>query len=291
MNTRRTFLKQSGLFAAAVAVAPSFACAPVAKKAIGLQLYSLRDVIKNDIKSIISKVAAIGYKEVETFSYSAKNGFWGLDAKAFKALLDQYGMNSPSGHFEMGEYMSGKNTDVLKQYIDAANILGSTYVTVPWLNDNVRKTADDYKKIAAKLNEAGTLCKASGLKIAYHNHDFEFKKFGDTTGFDILLKETDKKLVDFELDLYWALRSAVNPLDLFNAHPKRFTMFHVKDMDKANKALNAEIGQGSIDFKNILTGAKQAGVKHYFVEHETNYKPDVMGSVKTSFDYVNTQLL
>lgn len=291
MNTRRTFLKQSGLFAAAVAVAPSFACAPVAKKAIGLQLYSLRDVIKNDIKSIISKVAAIGYKEVETFSYSAKNGFWGLDAKAFKALLDQYGMNSPSGHFEMGEYMSGKNTDVLKQYIDAANILGSTYVTVPWLNDNVRKTADDYKKIAAKLNEAGTLCKASGLKIAYHNHDFEFKKFGDTTGFDILLKETDKKLVDFELDLYWAVRSAVNPLDLFNAHPKRFTMFHVKDMDKTNKALNAEIGQGSIDFKNILTGAKQAGVKHYFVEHETNYKPDVMGSVKTSFDYVNTQLL
>lgn len=291
MNSRRTFLKQSGLFAAAVAVAPSFACAPVAKKAIGLQLYSLRDVIKNDIKSIISKVAAIGYKEVETFSYSAKNGFWGLDAKAFKALLDQYGMNSPSGHFEMGEYMSGKNTDVLKQYIDAANILGSTYVTVPWLNDNVRKTADDYKKIAAKLNEAGTLCKASGLKIAYHNHDFEFKKFGDTTGFDILLKETDKKLVDFELDLYWAVRSAVNPLDLFNAHPKRFTMFHVKDMDKTNKALNAEIGQGSIDFKNILTGAKQAGVKHYFVEHETNYKPDVMGSVKTSFDYVNTQLL
>lgn len=291
MNTRRTFLKQSGLFAAAVAVAPSFACAPVAKKAIGLQLYSLRDVIKNDIKSIISKVAAIGYKEVETFSYSAKNGFWGLDAKAFKTLLDQYGMNSPSGHFEMGEYMSGKNTDVLKQYIDAANILGSTYVTVPWLNDNVRKTADDYKKIAAKLNEAGTLCKASGLKIAYHNHDFEFKKFGDTTGFDILLNETDKKLVDFELDLYWAVRSAVNPLDLFNAHPKRFTMFHVKDMDKTNKALNAEIGQGSIDFKNILTGAKQAGVKHYFVEHETNYKPDVMGSVKTSFDYVNTQLL
>lgn len=291
MNTRRTFLKQSGLFAAAVAVAPSFACAPVSKKAIGLQLYSLRDVIKNDIKSIISKVAAIGYKEVETFSYSAKNGFWGLDAKAFKALLDQYGMNSPSGHFEMGEYMSGKNTDVLKQYIDAANILGSTYVTVPWLNDNVRKTADDYKKIAAKLNEAGTLCKASGLKIAYHNHDFEFKKFGDTTGFDILLNETDKKLVDFELDLYWAVRSAVNPLDLFNAHPKRFTMFHVKDMDKTNKALNAEIGQGSIDFKNILTGAKQAGVKHYFVEHETNYKPDVMGSVKTSFDYVNTQLL
>jgi sugar phosphate isomerase/epimerase len=291
MNSRRTFIKQSGLLVAGVAVIPSFASTPVAKKAIGLQLYSLRDIINNDITGIISKVAAIGYKEVETYGYSKKGGFWGLDAKAFKAVLDQYGMNSPSGHFEMGEYMTGKNTDVLKTYIDAAKVLGSTYVTVPWLDGNVRKTADDYKKIAAKLNEAGTLCKASGLKIAYHNHDFEFKKFGDTTGFDILLKETDKKLVDFELDLYWAVRSAVNPLDLFNAHPKRFTMFHVKDMDKTNKALNAEVGQGSIDFKNILTGAKIAGVKHYFVEHETNYKPDVMGSVKSSFDYVNKQLL
>jgi sugar phosphate isomerase/epimerase len=291
MNSRRTFLKHTGLLAAAIAVTPSFASTPVAKKAIGLQLYSLRDIINNDITGIISKVAAIGYKEVETYGYSKKGGFWGLDAKAFKAVLDQYGMNSPSGHFEMGEYMSGKNTDVLKTYIDAAKVLGSTYVTVPWLDGNVRKTADDYKKIAAKLNEAGTLCKASGLKIAYHNHDFEFKKFGDTTGFDILLKETDKKLVDFELDLYWAVRSAVNPLDLFKAHPKRFTMFHVKDMDKTNKALNAEVGQGSIDFKNILTGAKIAGVKHYFVEHETNYKPDVMGSVKSSFDYVNKQLL
>jgi sugar phosphate isomerase/epimerase len=291
MNSRRTFIKQSGLLVAGVAVIPSFASTPVAKKAIGLQLYSLRDIINNDITGIISKVAAIGYKEVETYGYSKKGGFWGLDAKAFKAVLDQYGMNSPSGHFEMGEYMSGKNTDVLKTYIDAAKVLGSTYVTVPWLDGNVRKTADDYKKIAAKLNEAGTLCKASGLKIAYHNHDFEFKKFGDTTGFDILLKETDKKLVNFELDLYWAVRSAVNPLDLFNAHPKRFTMFHVKDMDKTNKALNAEVGQGSIDFKNILTGAKIAGVKHYFVEHETNYKPDVMGSVKSSFDYVNKQLL
>ena len=291
MNSRRTFLKHTGLLAAAVAVTPSFACTPVAKKPIGLQLYSLRDIIKNDIKSIITKVAAIGYKEVETYSYTAKDGFWGLDAKAFKALLSQHGMTSPSGHFGMDDFMSGSSSDALKSYIEAANILGSEYVTVPWLGAKIRQNADDYKKIAAKLNEAGTLCKASGLKLAYHNHDFEFTKIGDTTGFNIMLNETDKKLVDFELDLYWAVRSGNDPLALFKAHPGRFTMWHIKDMDKTKNSVNTEIGQGAVDFKSIFIGAKQAGVKHYFVEHEFNYKPDELGSIKTSFDYVNTQLL
>lgn len=291
MNSRRTFLKHTGLLAAAVAVTPSFACTPIAKKPIGLQLYSLRDIIKNDIKGIIAKVAAIGYKEVETYSYSVKDGFWGLDAKAFAALLKQHGITSPSGHFGTDDFMSGKGTDALKSYIEAANILGSEYVTVPWLGAKIRQNADDYKKIAQKLNEAGELCKASGIKIGYHNHDFEFAKIGDTTGYNIMLNETDKKLVDFELDLYWAVRSGNDPLALFKAHPGRFTMWHIKDMDKANNALNAEVGQGAVDFKSIFKGAKQAGVKHYFVEHEFNYKPDELGSIKTSFDYVNTQLL
>ena len=156
MNSRRTFLKHTGLLAAAVAVTPSFACTPIAKKPIGLQLYSLRDIIKNDIKSIIAKVAAIGYKEVETYSYTAKDGFWGLDAKAFKDLLKQHGMTSPSGHFGMDDFMSGKSSEALKSYIEAANILGSEYVTVPWLAANIRQNADDYKKIAAKLNEETT---------------------------------------------------------------------------------------------------------------------------------------
>jgi sugar phosphate isomerase/epimerase len=291
MNSRRTFIKQSTLLATAVALTPSFVSATFAKKPIGLQLYSLRDIIKNDIKGIISKVAAIGYKEVETYGYSKKDGFWGLDAKAFATLLKQHGITSPSGHFDTEDFMSGKGTDALKSYIEAANILGSEYVTIPWLGAKIRQKADDYKKIAEKLNEAGRICKASGIKIAYHNHDFEFVKIGDTTGYNIMLSETDKKLVDFELDLYWAVRSGVDPLALFKAHPNRFKMWHIKDINKANKNENTEIGQGTVDFKSIFTGAKLAGVKHYFVEHEFNFKPDELGSIKTSFDYVSNQLL
>ncbi|WP_113654261.1 sugar phosphate isomerase/epimerase family protein [Pedobacter namyangjuensis] len=292
MNSRRTFIKQAGLLAAAAAVLPS--CASMASpngKPIGLQLYSLRDVIKNDIKGIISKVAAIGYKEVETYGYSLKNGFWGLDAKAFDALLKQHGMSSPSGHFDFDGYVTGKNSDVLKTYIDAANVLRSEYVTVPYLQGGVRSSADDYKKIAAKLNEAAQLCKSAGLKLAYHNHDFEFTKFGNQTGYDILLAETDKNLVDFELDLYWVSRMNLSALDLFKAHPGRFTMWHIKDMDKTKKEVNTEVGQGSINFKEIFTGAKLAGVKHYFVEHEFNYKPNELGSIETSYNYVKKELL
>ncbi|WP_316785509.1 TIM barrel protein [Pedobacter frigiditerrae] len=291
MNSRRTFLKQTGLLAAGIAVAPSFACTLPKKHPIGLQLYSLRDVIKNDIKGIISKVAAIGYKEVETYGYSKKGGFWGLDAKAFSILLKDNGIKAPSGHYDLDDFMSGKTSDSLKLCIEAANILGSEYVTVPWLGVNIRQTADDYKKIAQKLNEAGKLCKASGLKLAYHNHDFEFAKIGDTTGYHIMLNETDKKLVDFELDLYWAVRSGNDPLALFKAYSGRFTMWHIKDMDKSKSSFNTEIGQGAVDFKGIFKGNKQSGVKHYFVEHETNYKPNELGSIKTSFDYVNNELL
>lgn len=291
MTTRKTFIKQTGLIVATLAVSPSFAFSSIAKPAVGLQLYSLRDIIKNDIKGIIKKVATIGYKEVETYGYSVKNGFWGLTAKEFSILLKENGLTSPSGHFGMDNFMAGKNSDELKSYIEAANLLGSDYVTVPFIGAEIRKTADDYKRVALKLNEAAILCKAAGLKLAYHNHDFEFKAFNDTTGFDILLKETDKKLVDFELDLYWAVRSGIDPIALFKANPNRFKMWHVKDMDKVNQNLNAEIGQGAINFKDIFKGAKQADVKHYFIEHEHNYKPDELGSIKESFRYVNDLLL
>ena len=292
MTTRRNFIKHTGLLAAGAALLPSFACSmSAAKPVVGLQLYSLRDIIGKDITSIIEKVAAIGYKEVETYGYSKKDGFWGLDAKAFASLLKQNGLKSPSGHFDMDGFMEGKGSDNLKSYIEAANVLGNKYVTVPYLQESTRITADDYKKVASKLNEAASLCKSSGLRLAYHNHDFEFTKFGNTTGYEIMLNETDKNLVDFEMDLYWVVRSRVDPLLLFKAHPKRFTMWHIKDMDKKNNALNTEIGQGAVNFKSIFTEAKLAGVKHYFVEHEFNYKPDELGSIKTSFEYVNNELL
>lgn len=292
MTTRRNFLKETGILAVSLALAPSLtkAFAP-AQHAVGIQLYSLRDIIGNDVKGVIEKVAKAGFKEVETYGYAPNGSFWGLSPKDFKALLDTNGLYSPSGHFSFDNYISTGNLDDIKSYIDASNVLGSKYVVAPWLSENLRKTADDYKKVAERLNKAGELCIQAGINVGYHNHGFEFDKHGDTTGFEILLAETDPNLVYFELDLYWAVFAGHNPVDIFKKHPRRFKMWHVKDMDKTKKTWNTEVGNGSIDFKSIFAEAKLSGVKHIYLEQETNYKPDHIGSIKTSIDYIKGSLL
>jgi sugar phosphate isomerase/epimerase len=289
MNSRRTFIKQAGIAAAAGLVLPSFACVK-SSKAVGLQLYSLRELLPQDPRGVIAKVAAAGYKEVETYGYSAQGGFWGLDPKAFKNLLIENGLTAPSGHYGIDKYIQDGNEEELKSFIAAASAIGSEYVTVPYLGDALRQNADDYKKVAAKLNQAGALCKASGLKIAYHNHDFELKPWGDTTGLEIMLKETDPKLVDFEMDIYWIVRSGKDPVQLFNAYPGRFTMWHVKDMDKANNEKNIEVGSGGIDFKTIFKSAKKAGLKHAIMEQE-NFDMEPYASIKQSQAYIKSELL
>jgi len=275
---------------AAACLIPSFAFAED-KKFVGLQLYSLRDELPKDIKGTLAKVAQAGFKEVETYGFSIKDQFWGLSPVELKKILDENGLKAVSGHYGLGSYLADGNTDELKAAIQAAKVMGSSYVTIPWIDERIRKNADDYKKIALKLNEAGKMCKAAGLRLAYHNHDFEFKKHGNTTGYEILLKGTDKKLVDFELDLYWAVRSGNDPLKLFKENPGRFPMWHVKDMDKAKPEWNTEVGKGSIDFKAIFAQAKLSGMKHFFVEHETNYKPNPIESVKASCSYIKKELI
>lgn len=277
--------------AAAALLVPSFACVANDKKLVGLQLYSLRDELPKDVKGTLAKVAKAGFKEVETYGFSIKDQFWGLTPAEFKKLLDDNGLTAPSGHYGLGSYLTDGNTEELKAAIAAAKVLGSEYVTIPWLDGSIRKSADDYKKIAVKINEAGKLAKEAGIRLAYHNHNFEFEKQGDTTGYEILLKGTDKNLVDFELDLYWVVRSGNDPIKLFKENPGRFTMWHVKDMDKADPALNAEVGTGSINFKPIFADAKLSGMKHFFVEHETNYKPNPMESVAASCAYIKKEII
>ena len=290
MIKRRDFIINSGLALGAVALAPSLAFAAKPKN-IGIQLYTLREAFSKDVKGVLEHVTKAGYKEVETYGFAGEKGFFGTSPKDFKKILNDNGLKAPSGHYDFKTFIKDNNADFLKASIECANQLGSEYVVIPWLEDTLRSQLDDYKRIAQKANEAALLCKKAGLKLAYHNHDFEFTKFGNQTGYDILLQETDKKLVDFELDLYWVVRSGNDPLQLFQNHAGRFTMWHVKDMDKNNPAWNAEIGEGNINFKAIFAQAKASGMQHFFVEQETNYSPNPMESIKTSCQYVSKQLL
>ncbi|MGC4103045.1 sugar phosphate isomerase/epimerase family protein [Ferruginibacter sp.] len=169
--------------------------------------------------------------------------------------------------------------------------LGHSHIIIPWLKEENRKTIDQYKTLAERINKAGEICKGEGLQLAYHNHDFEFKDMNGEHGYDILLNNTDKNLVKFEMDLYWVVRAGYQPVEIFKKHPGRFPFWHVKDMDKADKTKNTEVGNGTVDFKTIFASAKLAGVTHYIVEQENNYVPDIYASIKASSGYTKTSLL
>ncbi|WP_228526551.1 MULTISPECIES: sugar phosphate isomerase/epimerase [unclassified Flavobacterium] len=276
--------------ATAVLAFPSFAF-NMNKKEIGLQLYTLRDELSKDVKSTLEKVALAGFTTVETYGFSIKDQFWGLSPIELKEILDANGLKAVSGHYNLGSFLYDGNTIEIPAAIEAAKILKSEYLTIPWIDEPFRRNIDDYKKIAQRLNEVAKMCQKAGLKLAYHNHDFEFQKHNGITGYEILLKETDKDLVSFELDLYWVVRSGNDPLQLFAVNPGRFTMWHVKDMDKIDKALNIEVGSGLIDFKPIFKASKQSGMKHFFVEQENNYNGNFFESIKTSCSFISNNLI
>ena len=253
-------------------------------------MYTLRNDIAKDPKGTIQKVAALGYKEVETFGY--RDGkFFGMSPSEFKSFLKSVDLKSPSGHYVPGGFFMAENwQEKWKPLVADAKTVGQEYVTIPYLEDTYRKSADQYKTLAEKLNEAAKITKDAGLKLAYHNHDFEFKDLGGQSGFDILLNKTDPKLVDFELDLFWAVKAGHNPVDLFKASPGRYAMWHVKDMDNSEKKTFTEVGNGTIDFKTIFANEKVSGMKYYFVEQDVCPGPPVE-SISKSIDYIRKNLL
>ncbi|RZK31610.1 MAG: sugar phosphate isomerase/epimerase [Hymenobacter sp.] len=290
MTHRRDFVKQAGLLAAIACVQPEvLLAAPVAYKA-GLQLYTLRDFIGQDAKGVLAKVAKAGYQEVETYGYSPDKHFWGLKPAEFKAVLAANGLTTPSGHYDLGGYLREGNEALLTTTMEAAKACGQQYLIVPSVEEKLRATPADFRALAAKLNKAGARCKAAGLRLGYHNHDFEFKPLGGTTLYDVLLKETDPTLVDFEMDIYWVVRAGQDPIKLMQAHPKRFPLWHIKDMDKAQPNLNTEVGSGSIDYRAIMTYAGTAGLKHAIMEQE-NFALDAYQSIAQSAAYMRKNLL
>jgi len=301
MTTRRSFLQKVSLASAAAFLSPSVITTALAESTkvskIGIGLFTLREQLTADVKATIEQVAKIGYNQVETYyGYPGKyevKGFWGLEAKDFNALLKANNLSSPSGHYNVTEFLSTGDDKVLKSHIETAATVGQKYFVIPALPTDIRTngTLDDYKRMAAKFNQAAVLCQKSGLKLAYHNHNFEFKNQGNgVTGYEILLAETDAKLVGFELDIFWAVNAGLNPVDMFKKNPGRYKMFHVKDMDKTDKAVFVEVGSGRIDFKQIFAASKLAGVDYIFTEQDI-IKKAPYESIAESYNYIKKNLL
>lgn len=294
---RRHFLKTAGLGAAALLYTRSAFASALdlgSKKDIGIGLFTLREQLKADVKGTLQKVAAIGYKDVETFyGYPgpyATEGFWNLTAKEFVQVLKDNGLKSSSGHYNTTPYLTDGNTDKLKEFIETAATVGQEYYVIPAMAPNVRQngTIDGYKKMAELFNNAAELCKKSGLKLAYHNHDFEFKDLGDgQKGYQILLKET---YIKFEMDIFWTVKAGMNPVQLFKDYKGRFAMWHVKDMDNSAEKTFTEVGSGTIDYKSIFANAKKAGIEHIYIEQDA-IKKDAYESISQSFNYVKNTLL
>jgi len=283
---RRTFLINSGIMTAGTLVGADAFAGGFNKKIIGLQLYSLRDELQEGLSGVFKKIAAAGYNSVEMYGYSAKDAFFKTSAKEVAVLLKENKIISPSGHYQLDLF----NNDG-QQTIDAASELGHKYIVIPWFPEEQRNSLDDYKLIAERINKAALLCKQNNIKMAYHNHDFEFKKWeGDVTGYDILLKECHQSLVDFELDLFWVVTAGLDPIKLFEQHPGRFKMWHVKDMDKTDSKQQTEVGSGSINFKSIFAKAKLSGLEYFYVEQENLPVPGDE-NIKKSINYLKKHIL
>ena len=174
MTQRRDFLKQVGVLSAVACAQPGLLLATPTPMKIGLQLYSLRETIGQDVKGTLAKVAKAGYQEVETYGYSPEKHFWGLTPVEFKAALAANGLSTSSGHYDVGGYLRDGNEESPQAAIGAAKGCGQAYVIVPYLDEKLRASVADFKTVASRLNKAGALCKAAGLRLGYHNHDFEF---------------------------------------------------------------------------------------------------------------------
>jgi sugar phosphate isomerase/epimerase len=295
MPTRRTFLKQASLASAGLMFVKNtpFASQPL----IGLQLWTVRRELAKDPEGTLAKVAGIGYNSVELMGY--ENGkFWGLTPVQLTEVLKKYNLKSPSGHYGMSNYLLKGDMNDLHDNIAVAASMGHRYIVIPFLTDKMRTSLDDYKKLAQKFNVAATEAKKSGLKLAYHNHDFEFKDWaGGQTGFNILLKETDPSLVFFEMDIYWAVRAGQDPIQLINDNPGRIKLWHLKDMSQKmppsysveGQQYFAEVGTGIINFKEIFRYKQKSGMEYFYVEQDETSEP-VFDAITKSYNYVKTNL-
>lgn len=271
---RREFLSSS-LTASAALLSTSYGWA-APKRKIGLQLYSLRDVVFTDTKAVLQKVASFGYTALETFGYNDGKLF-GMSNADFAAYVKSLGMHVVSGHYGLNQ-ISG---DTWQRAVDDAKAIGQQFMVMPYLVEKDRQTIDDYKRVCEMLNKAGEVCNAAGIRFGYHNHAFEFDPVDGQIPYDVMLKELDPKLVMMEMDIYWVVFAGRDPLRYFEGYPGRFELWHVKDMSQADRSKNADVGTGTIDFKPIFAKAKKAGLKQFFVEQET-YPESSLKSIEAS---------
>ncbi len=251
------------------------------RHALGVQLYTVRDVWSGHEDEDLRRIAGIGYTELETTSSN------NLDMMA--PMLKKYKLKAVSTHLSDGAEISPQAIETAKKY-------GVEYLVYPYVPPNQRGSADGYRKLADQMNEAGRKCQAAGLTFCYHNHAFEFGGPRGERPIDIFNERLDKKLVNFEVDVFWLSVAGQNPVEFLKEHAGRVPLVHLKDKaqgtpvhynEDVKPGTFKEVGSGSLDFPAILRTAQSIGVKHYFVEQDQT-PGDPINSLKKSYDYLRS---
>ena len=224
------------------------------KLPLGVQLYTVRDLMAADVAATLDLVAAAGFEQVE-FA-----GYYDRSPAEWRRLLGASGLEPVSAH--VGKAQFSEDHD---RVIAHAADMGHEYLVIPSVPDSERANLDDYRRHAADFNRWGEACADAGIQFAYHNHMFEFDETEGEIPYDLLLNETDPELVKMQLDFCWATGADADAIAYFEAWPGRFPLCHLKDYADGR---DADIGTGSVDFDALLARADTAGLKHGFVERD-----------------------
>ena len=316
MLNRRNFLRNTAAVAATGFLSNKLFAHDYFLQPIGIQFFSLPFMLDKDFAGAIAILSGMGYKEAELYGpypFSTKaaqdrwaavtpslgfkgSGFFGHSATEVKEIFAKNNMRVPSMHTDLDTLEHG-----MDKLAEAANTLGATYVVLPAIPEDKRKTLDDYKKMAETFNRIGANAKKGGIRFGYHNHGYGLKEMDGQIPLNLLLDNTDPSLVYLEMDLYWTTAGGADPVAYLAKYPNRYKLMHVKDMvkkvtfsgDGGDSKQWIELfpymttaGSGVLDLKNILPKAKQAGVDHFIVEQDMVKDPQV--ALKKSFDYLNT---
>lgn len=302
MYNRRKFLRNSGAAALGAMMVSNSSFAEFFQKQhpIGLQLFTFFNVIDDDVQGTLKKIADIGYKEIES-AFSKKGGYYGMKPKEFASYLQSIGLSWKSHHvlgapFKMppGAKMPADANgnpikippmrnlhDNMQELVDEAAEGGVEFLVCANTPIN---SIDDIKSSIEVLNKTSEACKKAGIGFAYHNHDAEFHTVEGQVPYEMFLSQTTMQM---ELDLAWATKGGKDPVELFKQHPGRFPLWHVKDLDAAKETI-LPVGSGTIDYKRIFAAAKDAGMKHFFIEHDMPKDP--VASITASYKYLTETL-
>jgi sugar phosphate isomerase/epimerase len=283
MTNRRSFIKNTGLLALSLPLFKNDLLAlPRKLPALGVQLYMVKEDMQKDPKNTLKKLGNMGYTQVE--SYAGPGGiFWGWNNREFKKIAGSFGLTLISSHYD-------DDPVGFEKQVELAAEIDMKYLICPWKGP--QKSIDNFKRFADEFNRNGEICKKHGIHFGYHPHDYPYKPVDGQLPIDVLLANTDKDLVDFQMDYYYAVTEGQSPEEYIKRYPHRFKLCHMRDvlkqrLPKGSKEESAcDLGQGIINYQHLLSTALNDGMKYFFVEQSRFYHETPLQSAKVNINYL-----